>query len=194
MKFMKVLPNFTILAEVMKSVYFESIGVLSLHTERQTNVETVDTFKLTPKSYWNGLNIAISDNEIFDQQLPDFVDFLKQHSEAIPENVLNEIQKWKSKFGLINMIGDDCILVKDPELLKEVLNNNKIKSYIYQVEGNVVFLSELSGPELSNLFQEELGLPVRVHVPRRRFEYNLNKRNIMTKEQDNLPEILKAAA
>jgi len=154
MKTLTVLPNFTILAEVKNEEYFNLIGKLRCFCDVVSSVEHVDTYRITPSSFWRGLN----NTDV------DFIDLLEKNSkETIPESVLKDLTNFKNKFGKVILVGDDCLSIKDKDILTEVLSHSKIKDFIYNTDENLIFFYKVNILNLSKLFERELGYPIKRH-------------------------------
>lgn len=175
-KILKVLPNFTVLAEVgqitkqncIVGPYLrEAVAGLSLFSERLTNLESVDTYKITPSSFWEGMDSAWYDHVHWGRPLLNLSEVLKKHSESVPENVLTELSNWEKKFGLVTLVGDDCLKINN-DILKEVLNNTKIKIFTYSVDENLIFFKDIGILDLKNIFEKEIGVPIKIHIPKTR--------------------------
>lgn len=159
MKSLVIMPNFTVLADKKDPRYYEMdksgiAGRLLSHGEKISNGTEADVFKITPERLWHGMNV---DKGV------DFIKFLQDNSDNIPDNVLMDLNKYASRFGSINLVGEDCLKVSNPDLLKEILNSTKIKEKIYDQDENLLFFTDISFSELQNLFIRELGYPIKVH-------------------------------
>jgi len=158
---MTVLPNFTILADVKNPNYLEDIiGKLRLFCVQETNVETVDSFKLSSNSFWRGLNRTLGEGCI------GLVNMFKKYDVEIPANVMCEIEKWESKFGAVTLVGDDCLRVTKADILAEVKNNSKLKEVVYEIDGDLVYFSKVNISDLKNIFENEIGYPIKIHRPK----------------------------
>ena len=134
MKSLTVMPNFTIMADVGNQHYMDNLfGILRCFCEVEANVEHVDSYKITPESVWSGMNT-----------LPDvdLAALLKDNSKSeLPANVLTDLEKFQSRFGLISLVGDDCLLVKSDDVLTEIKHNTRLSEVIYEYDGNLVFFA-----------------------------------------------------
>ena len=165
-KALSILPNFTIVADKKDPKYYEPgkkglAGRLLSYCDSISSGTQADVFKITPESIWQGMN---TDGV-------DFINFLKENSENIPEIVLNDIIKYSARFGVVTLIGDDCLQIKEDSLLKEVLNCTDIKSYIYSQEGNLLYFDNILLAQLQKLFIKEIGYPIKIHQPKVRVFY-----------------------
>ena len=73
MKCLSVLPNFTILAECNDHYEEHLMGILRCFCEVVSAVEHVDNYRVTPESFWKGLNLT-QDTEF------DFIQLLKDNA------------------------------------------------------------------------------------------------------------------
>ncbi len=153
MKALTVMPNFTIMAEVNNAHYMNNLfGVLRCYCEVEANVEHIDTYRITPDSFWEGMN-TIPD--------VDFIQLLKDNCKNdIPSNVLTDLEKFKSRFGLITLVGDDCFKVNDSNLITEIKNNTKLNSMVYEYDGSLVFFSG-SLKDIQTILSNDLFCPVK---------------------------------
>lgn len=157
-----ILPNFTIVADKNDPNYSTMkkdslLGRLASHGERTSIGAQADVFKITPETFWHGMNI---------DEGVDFLKFIQANSESVPENVLTELTKFALRFGVVTLIGDDCIRINNPEVLKEVLNNTSIKEHIYSQEENLIFFRGIPFAVLTSFFEREIGYPIKVHRPK----------------------------
>jgi hypothetical protein len=158
-KIFKVLPNFSVMIEVTDFYVKTYSGIIKTYCEEISNTEYVATFRITPESFWQGMNTTLG-RDI------DFISILKEHSlDEIPANVLNDLEKFKSKFGKVTLVGDDCLNVSDNEVLEEILNNTEISKSIYNREGSLLFIKNIDIPELAKVLQNDVGVPIKVHPP-----------------------------
>jgi len=134
MKALTIMPNFTIMAEVSNKHYMSNLfGILRCFCKVEANVEHMDSYRITPESIWEGMN---SVPEV------DFIELLKENvNGTFPSNVLTDLEKFKSRFGIVTLIGDDCLKVKDKDVLTEIKNNTKLNEMIYEYEDDLVFFS-----------------------------------------------------
>lgn len=147
-----IMPNFTIMAEVKNEHYMTNLfGILRCFCEVEANVEHVDTYKITPESFWEGMNT-----------LPDldFIKLLKDNSKSIPANVLTDLEKFKSRFGLITLVGDDCLKINDANVLSEIKHNTKISKMVYEYDSDLIFFSE-NITILHKALQNDLFCPIK---------------------------------
>jgi len=155
MKFLEVLPNFTVLAQCTPEYSSLALGALRCFCEVVSSAEHVDTYRITPASFWQGLN-RTQGYEV------NFIALLKEHSEKqIPENVLKELESFEKKFGVISLIGNDALLVKSNDILKEIQNSSSMDKVIYEVEGNVIFFKDISFNDIQEIFQYEFNHPIK---------------------------------
>ena len=143
-----VLPNFTILADSDHPNYFDLTGCLRCFCYIESYAEHIDTYKITPKSFWYGMN-ATNKN---------FVQFLKEHSEGLDSNVVTELEKFQSKFGQILLI-ENKLQVNSKDILDQIKSNTKLKAMIKDIESNEVILNDININELQNILVEEIGYP-----------------------------------
>lgn len=187
MKSLTVMPNFTIVADKSSPNYStlkkdSLVGRLLAHCEKTSSGEQADMFRLTPESLWYGMNI----------DGVDFIKFLQDNAEEIPENVLIDLNKYVSRFGVITLVGDDCIKISNPEILKEVLNNTSITQVIYAQEDNLIFFDNISFVELQAVFEREIGYPIKVHKSKvRTFFVKLDEQIAFTVKACNALEAFK---
>lgn len=155
MSCLDILPNFTIISDKKNSAYnVEVYKSLKCYCELMSEGEYADTWKVTPCSFWNGMN-SFSTN---------FIKFLNQNKkEDVPENVSKELENFVTKFGTVELIGDDCLLIKDENLLEEIKNNSTMKDFIYNQVGNLVFFENMDILYLQEVFQHEFSYPVKYH-------------------------------
>lgn len=156
-KIFKVLPNFSVMIEVTDFYVKNYSGIIKSYCEEISNTEYVATFRITPESFWRGMNITLGRDV-------DFISILKNHSlDNIPSNVLIDLEKFKSKFGLVTLVGDDCIHVSDSNILEEMINNTEISKSIYSREGNLLFIKNTNIPDITKVIQNDIGVPVKIH-------------------------------
>lgn len=159
MQYITVMPNFTIVAEKNKS-FSKHYDVLNTFCEKVSSVEHTSTYKITPESFWRGLNLTQSPDDKLN-----FVNFLMKFSiDNVPENVITELKSFKEKFGKVLFVGDDCLVIKDPSLLKEVKNSSTIEPYISESFGNVIFFKDISLNKLEEIFLNEFNYPIKFHM------------------------------
>lgn len=158
-KIFKVLPNFSVMIEVTDFYVKTYSGIIKSYCEEVSNTEYVATFRITPESFWKGMNITLG-RDI------DFISILKNHSiDDIPSNVITDLEKFKSRFGTITLIGDDCVKVSDDGVLQEILSNTEISKNIYSKEGNLLFIKDMNIPNLSKILENDIGYPIKIHKP-----------------------------
>jgi hypothetical protein len=155
MSCLDVLPNFTIISDKKNSSYDINIyKALNCYCELISEGEYADTWKITPFSFWKGMN-ALETN---------FIKLVMQNNKGIiPENVLSELENFVTKFGTVELIGDDCLLIKDENLLEEVKNNSTLKDFVYNQTGNLIFFENMDIMYLQEVFQHEFNYPVKYH-------------------------------
>lgn len=160
MQYITVMPNFTIVAEKNKS-FSKYYDVLNTFCEKVSSAEHTATYKITPESFWQGLNLTQSAEDKLN-----FVNFLSKFSkDAVPENVVTELKSFKDKFGKVLFVGDDCLVIKEPSLLKEVKNSSTLDPFISESFGNVVFFKNISLMKLEEIFMNEFNYPIKFHIP-----------------------------
>lgn len=156
-KTLSVLPNFTILAENTAEYRRSMIGILRCFCEVVANVEHVDNYKITPESFWSGMNRTLNDNI-------NFIELLKNNvKEDIPENVLKTLNDLEEKFGVVTLIGDDCLRIKNQDIIDEIQNSSKLKEHICLIDGDLVFFQNIDLSDLNKIFEYEIGYPIKVH-------------------------------
>ena len=144
-----VLPNFTILADANDPNYLDIIGCLRCFCYIESYAEHIDTYKITPKSFWYGMNATNRD----------FIQFLKEHSESLDGNVLKELEKFQAKFGQIILLGETKLQIHSKDILDQIKSNTKLKEMIQAIENTEVTLNEININELQNILVEEIGYP-----------------------------------
>jgi len=156
MKALTIMPNFMIMAEVSNEHYMENLfGILRCFCEVEANVEHMDSYRITPKSFWEGMN-AVPD--------VDFIQLLKDNVETeIPSNVLTDLEKFKTRFGLITQIGDDCLKVKDKDVLTEIKHNTKLNEMIYEYDDDLIFF-EGDINLIQSVLDNDLFCPIKFRV------------------------------
>jgi len=91
----------------------------------------------------------------------DFIQLLKDNVETeIPSNVLTDLEKFKSRFGIVTMIGDDCLKIKDQDVLTEIKHNTKLNEMIYEYEDDLVFF-EGDLDLIQNILNNDLFCPIK---------------------------------
>lgn len=167
-KAITILPNFTVIVNRKhpgeKSNNFT--GCIGIHATDVSRGEDVAVFKITPKSFWQGTNREALGSRLEENGRLLILDYLKEHSNPIPENVWTELTSWMSKRDRIVIIGDDCIRIKEKDLLAQVLNNSKIKEHIYRSEDDLIFFQNTDYARFNDLFIQELGFPITIHHPK----------------------------
>ena len=152
MKSLLIMSNFLIQADVNDDHYFMNLmKPLIAYGEPQQNTGRIDSYKITPKSFWNGM-----------QYLPevDFIQILKDNAkQEIAPAFISQLKKFKSRFGIITMVGDDCLKVKDKDVLKEIKNNTKLNEMIYEYEDNLIFFKGDINT-LHEIMQREIFCPI----------------------------------
>ena len=154
-----VMPNFTIMAEVSNKHYMRNLfGILGCYCVREANEAYVDSYKITPESFWYGMNTV---PEV------DFIQLLKDNAKTeIPSNVLTDLEKFKSRFGLIEMIGDDCLHVKNEDVFTEIKNNTKLNEMIYEFDGSLIFF-EGDIQKIQSILHNDIFCPIKFRTPKR---------------------------
>jgi hypothetical protein len=159
MKYLTVMPNFTIVAEKNES-FSDNYFVLESFCEKVSSAEHTATYKITPESVWRGLNLSQKSSDDFN-----FYDFLKKYStDEVPENVLFDIKSFESKFGKVTLLGEDSLLVRDDSLLEEIKNSSTFDPFIYEVFGNVILFKDISINKLEEIFVREFNHPIKYHI------------------------------
>jgi len=153
MKALTITNSFTVIAEVSNKHYMDNLfGILRCYCEVEANVERVDSYRITPESFWNGMN-----------KVPDvdFIQLLKDNSEdAISPNVLTDLEKFKSRFGMITMVGDDCLKISNEDVLTEIKNNTRLNEMIYEYDGDLIFFSG-DMKLLQEILNNDLSCPIK---------------------------------
>ena len=148
------MPNFTIvIPDTANEAYTKELEKSLLCFSNITSDGDAEVYKITPETFWLGMNIC---PEV------DFIKLLQDNSEEIPDNVLTELRKYSSRFGVISLVGPDCLKVGDTDLMKEILNNTNISNKIYEQDDNLIFFKDISFVELQSLFSREIGYPIKV--------------------------------
>lgn len=157
MKIATVLPNFTIMIDKTPGYEKYLANVFRCFCEIESSGELVDTFKITPETFWHGTN-STQGTEF------DFITTLKGIAkEEIPSGVLEELEGFKAKYGQVTLIGPDALMIGNEDILKQVKNSSSLDPYIYQVQDNVVFIKEASLEHLQEIFQYEFNCPIKYH-------------------------------
>jgi len=153
MESLTIMPNFIIMAEVSNRNYMDNLyGILRCYCEVIANVEHIDSYRITPESFWKGMN-SVPD--------VDFIQLLKDNTKMeIPKNVITDLDNFKSKFGIITLIGDDCLKVKNEDILTEIKNNTKLNEMIYEYEDDLIFF-EGDINTIQKILQNDLSCPVK---------------------------------
>jgi hypothetical protein len=158
-KIFKVLPNFSVMIEVNEYYVNNYSGIIKCYCEEVSNTEYVATFRITPESFWRGMNVTLG-RDI------DFISILKNNSlDEIPPNVLNDLEKFKSKFGIVTLIGDDCLSVRESDILEEIKSNTELSKSIYHTDGSLIFIKDIDIPDFSRVLENDIGVPIKIHKP-----------------------------
>ncbi|RCV64361.1 DNA excision repair protein ERCC-3 [Methanophagales archaeon] len=116
----------TILLEVDNSRYEVARDTISGFAELIKSPEHVHTYKITNLSLWNAAASGMAASRI--------IAALEAYSRyAVPENVIIDIEDYVSRYGRLKleMLDGSVVLRSDDEiLLKEVMRNNKVQSYL----------------------------------------------------------------
>jgi len=178
---LRIFPNKTIQVEVLHPDYFKNlIGKLNMFCDQDTNLEHIDTYKITSSSFWKGLNLSVEEE-------CNFIQVLKDYSDSIPETVLADIKNWNSKFGVISLVGDDCLKVRSKDVLQEIKNNSRLKNIVYAIEDDMVFFSNTTVSELQKIFESEFDHPIKIHRSKiRTFVMDVFKDTYTVKASDAL--------
>ena len=152
-KLLTVLPNFTILAESNIPEFFDVVGVLRCFCIQENIGEHINVYKITPKSFWHGMNVTNKD----------FINILINQSKTLEKRVIEELEKFKEKFGQIVLISHNCLQVKNEEALEQIKSNSKLKEVISSIEDNLVFFNSSDLDSLQNILIEEIGFPFMIH-------------------------------
>ncbi len=116
----------TILLEVDNSRYEDARDTISGFAELIKSPEHVHTYKITNLSLWNAAASGMAASRI--------IAALDAYSRyAVPENVIIDIVDYVSRYGRLKlkMLDGSVVLQSDDEiLLKEVMRNKKIQSYL----------------------------------------------------------------
>ncbi len=182
MKALTILPNFMIMAEVSNPHYIKHLfGILRCYCEIEANVEHVDSYKITPESFWDGMNIV---------ENVDFIQLLKNNTQLdIPNNVLIDLEKFKDRFGLITLVGDDCLKVSCSDLLTEIKNNTRLNAMIYEYDNNLVFFKG-NIKEIQEILHHDLFCPIKFRKSKiKTFLIKLKDEIIVVKAADALQSL-----
>lgn len=181
MKALQVLSNFTILADNTEEYQNDLMGIMRCYCEIESVVEYVDNYKITPESFWKGMN-RLSDESV------DFIEILKANvKEEIPEAVLTLMLEWKEKFGKVTLVGDDCLFVKDSDLMKELINSTTLEENLYDSEENLLFFKNIEVSKLQEIFQYEFNFPIKYHQSKiKTFKIEDSFKTIVVKSWDAL--------
>jgi DNA excision repair protein ERCC-3 len=116
----------TILLEVDNSRYEDARDAISGFAELIKSPEHVHTYKITNLSLWNAAASGMAASRI--------IAALEAYSRyAVPENVIIDIEDYVSRYGRLKlkMLDGSVVLQSDDEiLLKEVMRNKKVQSYL----------------------------------------------------------------
>ena len=116
----------TILLEVDNPRFEDARDSISPFAELEKSPEHIHTYRISPLSLWNAAASGHSYKKIIDN--------LKQYSRYdIPEIVLTTIKEQMQRYGLLKLIareGNIYLFSEDSILLKEILNNKKMQTYI----------------------------------------------------------------
>lgn len=130
----------TILLEVDNPRFEDARDSISPFAELEKSPEHIHTYRISPLSLWNAAASGHSYKNIIDN--------LKQYSRYdIPEIVLTTIKEQMQRYGLLKLIareGDIYLFSEDSILLKEILNNKKMQTYIEApVDDRTVLIKKL---------------------------------------------------
>jgi DNA excision repair protein ERCC-3 len=116
----------TILLEVDNPRFEDARDSISPFAELEKSPEHIHTYRITPLSLWNAAAAG--------HGYTDIIDSLKQFSRYdIPEIVITTVREQMQRYGLLKLIavGDTIHLYSDDTiLLREILNNKKMQTYI----------------------------------------------------------------
>ena len=116
----------TILLEVDNSRYEDARDTISGFAELIKSPEHVHTYRITNLSLWNAAASGIAASRI--------IAALEAYSRyAVPENVIIDIEDYVSRYGRLKlkMLDGSVVLQSDDEILmKEVMRNKKVQSYL----------------------------------------------------------------
>ncbi len=116
----------TILLEVDNSRYEDARDTISGFAELIKSPEHVHTYKITNLSLWNAAASGMAASRI--------IAALEAYSRyAVPENVIIDIEDYVSRYGRLKlkMLDGSVVLQSDDEILmKEVMRNKKVQSYL----------------------------------------------------------------
>ena len=181
MKSLQILNNFTVLAENTDEYLSDLMGIMRCFCEVVSSVEYLDNYKITPASFWEGMNRTSDENV-------NFIEIVKQNvKEDIPEAVLKQMLDWEKKFGTVTLVGDDCLYVKDADLLEEIVNSSSLENNIYSQDGNIIFFKDIEVTKLQELFQYEFNFPIKYHTSKiQTFKLEDSFKSIVVKSFDSL--------
>ncbi len=116
----------TILLEVDNSRYEDARDTISGFAELIKSPEHVHTYRITNLSLWNAAASGMAASRI--------IAALEAYSRyAVPENVIIDIEDYVSRYGRLKlkMLDGSVVLQSDDEILmKEVMRNKKVQSYL----------------------------------------------------------------
>ena len=116
----------TILLEVDNSRYEDARDTISGFAELIKSPEHVHTYRITNLSLWNAAASGMAASRI--------ILALEAYSRyAVPENVIIDIEDYVSRYGRLKlkMLDGSVVLQSDDEILmKEVMRNKKVQSYL----------------------------------------------------------------
>ncbi len=116
----------TILLEVDNTRYEDARDTISGFAELIKSPEHVHTYRITNLSLWNAAASGMAASRI--------IAALEAYSRyAVPENVIIDIEDYVSRYGRLKlkMLDGSVVLQSDDEILmKEVMRNKKVQSYL----------------------------------------------------------------
>jgi len=152
-----ILPNFTVLADKSTEDGFKALGVIEYFCELVQRSDPINQYKITQRSSWSGMDKV---------QHVEIIPYIKERAKEIAPNIIPELEIMVKKFGVITLIGDDCLQIKDSSLLEEIKSNANISQHIYKIEAPLVFFKDITIDGISHLCEDELGYPIKQHAPK----------------------------
>lgn len=122
--------DFSIFLEVDNPLFEEVRDNLLRFAELIKSPEHIHTYKLTPISLWNAASSGMNASLV--------IETLRKYSRYdVPQNVVNQISTWMDRYGKLKLLQRNGTLLfqsSDPYLFSEIVNNAKIKKFIYRIE------------------------------------------------------------
>lgn len=146
----------TVLLEVENSLYEACRDSLVPFAELEKSPEYIHTYRLSPLSLWNAAASGVT--------FEDVKDCLLTYSKYdVPQNVIDDIQSYMSRYGRLKLRRDDVRLLlysDDSYLITEILHSKQIRPFIMsQVDGHTLEIpADLRGRVKQALIK--IGFPV----------------------------------